>query len=328
MPELGDLMGDIPEGLTDDNADVNTAVDDDDEELEDDAAAVASDDDGAGEDDDDEEADDEGAGKAKKGKAADEDDDDDFVVDLDEDDDKPAGDKPADKPAGMPNLTDENQYILDNLPKIRTNILIRGSDGKDTSKEVEVYGWGQLLSIPGYNGFATPVDQGAFTANAQNNENTAQRLKGEFQTKKATADTEAYTMRENRAIARDLQGLRSQGIFPKFRGVPGSEDFNKSEGAKTFDEVVAFMNEQNDEAGQAAQKGGAFYHISFKQAYRMLHPEAFNTKKAAAQRESDRKVARRVKSGGGTKPERNVKSQRVSNINDLAGEFAAFTGGK
>lgn len=309
MPEIHELMDDLPEDLQVDGKPGTTVADDagDDDTTEDEN----TEEDKTGEEDveDDDTA----------GAGADDDNKEDEDLDVDLEEDEPP--KPA---VEQPKITDEGQYILTNLPKITTQVIVPGADGKDEVKQVEVYGWGDLPRT--MKGFASMYEQGVFTASAQNNELKARELQTEFRTNKIKADTEAYTIRENRAIAKDLRQLRQDGLFPKFKGLPGTSAFNASEGAKEFDKVVAFMNEQNDEAGKAAQSGDAFYHISFRQAYRMLHPEQFDKTKTAKQRQSAKELARRVKTGGGTKPERNIQPTRVSNITDLADEFASFVG--
>lgn len=316
MPELDSLINEMPEGLKTDG-----------EPIEDDNPTGG----GAGDDDDPEEEEIEEESEEEEPAAGGEEDepeeDEEFDVDLDEDEEPTK--LTVETPAGAPKAaaTDEGQYILENLPKIKTNVLIAGADGKDQIRAVEVYGWGQLRSTPGFKGFATPIDQTDFVIAANNNEQKATQLQNEFRTNKMKADGEAYTIKENRAVANDLKQLRQEGLFPKFKGMPGTPAFNNSDGAKEFDKVIAFMNEQNDEAGRAANAGGAFYHISFRQAYRMLHPEQFDKTALDKKRKTEKAVARRVKTGGGgSKPERNVQPSRVSNIMDLADEFASFAG--
>lgn len=327
MPEMQSLMGEIPEGLQDGGAATATDDDDnngagagaDDEELENQDGAGN----GASEDDDDA-----GAGDGEGDSPTDEEDEDgDYITDadLEDEEEKP---KPAAPAANgqtpQPPITDEGQYILSKLQKIETRVIVPGADGKDEVKTVQVYGWGDLPRD--MKGFATTYEQGVFTASAQNQELEARRLQGEFRETKMRQDAEQYTLKENRAIARDLQALRNEGLFPKFKGVPGSKEFNESEGAKEFDKVIAFMNEQNDEAGQAAQKGDAFFHISFRQAFYMLHGTSVRDKAKQTQ-QGRQQVARRLKSGdGASKGQRNVGSKRVSNITDLADEFAEFAG--
>lgn len=316
MPELNELMGELPEGLGG-TATVDDDQDDDEEETVVDDNQQVDDDSG---DDSEEDADDD----EEDGKEVDDEDDDDFVVDID---DEPVN--KVEQPKDLPKLDNEGTYILERLPKISTNVIVL-ENGKEVQKTVQVYGINDLMQTPGIKGFVSDLEQARFTTEVNNNEIKARELQGEFRRQKAEQDVQAYNTRENRAVARDLRDLRQEGIFPKFKGVPGSREFEGSDGAKMFDEVIAYMNEQNDQYGQAAAKGEAFYHMSFRQAYRELHPEVFNTKNKEAQRKQDKQIARRVKSGGGTRSAsgKNLQTTRVSNINDLASEFAAFTGSR
>lgn len=312
MPELKDVINDLPPELqTDGDDDQGTAdavdntanedqnVDNQDQNTDDDGDATADDNTDDSTDDDSN--------------------DEDYDVDLgDEDKDKTATD-PA---AGVtpPPATDENTYIIQNLTKIQTRVVMPD----DSVKTVDVYGWGDLPRD--MKGFATPYEQGIFTQAAAAQELRARDLQGEFRNKKVQADTEVYVQRENRAIAEDLTELRQEGWFPKFKGMPGSKEFNESAGAKEFDRVVAYMNEQNDKYGTAATSGKAYRHIGFREAFIMLNgpnPKAADKAEDKARRE----VAGKLKSSRGTGTDSKVVSnKRVTNITELADEFAQFAG--
>lgn len=326
MPELSSLMGDLPEDLQP-TAATGAAVDDDapagsedseEEEVTTPPAGEEEEDQPGGDSEDEEEA--------PTGTPP-EDEDDDYVTDLEDEEEKPTTPSAsvAETPPAKPPMTDENTFILNGLPKITVNVVVPSADGKSQeTKEFQVYGWGDLPR--NMLGFASPYEQGVFTASAQNNELKARELQTQYRQEKVRADTEVYTLKENKAIARDLRSLREDGVFPKFKGVPGSKEFNDSEGAKEFDRVIAYMNEQNDIAGQAAQNGEAFFHISFKQAFQMLHGTK-GQEKAKQEQQARRAAAGKLKPGNGAKPnERNVQTKRVSNITDLAGEFEQFVG--
>lgn len=314
MPELNDVINDLPPELQTDGDDDQGAAgaggdgagddggqDDAGQGGDDDGAAGgAGDDDGAGSSDDDA-------------------DDDDYVADAGGDDDKPAANAPNVTPPTPP-VTDENTYILQNLTKIQTRVVMPD----DSIKTVEVYGWGDLPRD--MKGFATPYEQGIFTQASAAQELRARELQGEFRTQKMQADTEAYVQRENRAIAEDLTELRQEGIFPKFKGTPGSKEFNESEGAKEFDRVVAFMNEQNDRYGKAANSGKAYRHIGFREAFIMLNgpnPKAADKAEDKARRTAAGKLRSSRGTGADTKT---VSNKRVTNITDLQDEFTQFAG--
>jgi hypothetical protein len=233
---------------------------------------------------------------------------------------------PADTTSQPTQMDNESQYILTNLPKITVQLVMPTADGKDEVKQYDVYGWGDLPR--NMKGFATPYEQGVFTASAQNNELRARELQGEFRQNKVKQDTEVYVQRENKAIADDLTELRQEGVFPKFKGIPGSKEFNESLGAKEFDKVVAYMNEQNDRYGKDANSGKSFRHIGFREAFVMLNGPNL---KAAEKKDMEgrRKVAGKLKTGSGTDANtKTVSTKRVSHITDLADEFAQFAGNK
>lgn len=311
MTELADIINDVPAELLagEEAAGDDTSLEDEEQQNDDGDQADDQTDANAGEggDDTDDETEDEG--------------DDDYFTGLDETDDKPPA--PPEPPA--PGLTDEGQYILSKLPKIAVNIVMPTADGKgEEIRQYQVYGWGDLPRD--MKGFVTPYEQGLFSNNAQNNELKARDLQRDFQTERARGDADAYVKRENKMIADDLTELRQEGTFPKFKGVPGSKEFNDSPGGKEFDRVVAFMDEQNIRYGKAAQQGRAFRHIGFREAFIMLNGP--NIKKAQQQDMSSRRqAAAKLKGGRGTSSgDKVVATKRVDNITDLADEFASFAG--
>lgn len=340
MPELDELMGEIPDTLLgEDEGGANQipgrsgagAVDDDpDEELGAPAGTDLADPDGdEPAADDDEEEGDEPAADEDEPAAGDEDDptdeEDDFIISADEEDEPtpPAADKPA---AGTPAVTDENTFILQNLNKIAVRIMVPGEKPEDDPivKTVEVYGYGDLPQ--NYLGFATPYEQGVFSQSVVAQETKASQLQQQFRNQKMQSDMNDYTRKENSAIAEDLTDLRKEGLFPKFKGTPGTKEFNNSDGAKEFDKVIAFMNDRNRQYQKAANEGKSFRHIGFREAYDMLNGP--NPKAAEKREQAGRKAAAgKLRSGGGTRStEKNISTQPVQNITDLEGEFASFIG--
>jgi hypothetical protein len=308
VSELNDIINDLPEGLmadesTEDNEEVDTSAEGD-ESV-----------------DDSDTSDDSEENNEEQEDESEEDAEDDYFTSDDEEENKPTP-----TVAAQPEVTDEGQYILTNLSKISVNLVVPTADGKgEEVKQFQVYGWGDLPR--NYKNFVSPYEQGLFTSSAQNNETRARELQNEFRQNKVKADTEVYIQRENKMIAEDLTELRQEGIFPKFKGIPGSKEFNNSDGAKEFDKVVAYMNEQNDRYGKAANSGKAFRHIGFREAFIMLNGPNI---KANEKRDMDarRRVAGKTKSSRGTGSDTKVVStKRVNNITELADEFAQFSGG-
>lgn len=315
MPPLTDIINDLPPELAapaEGDDDTNLPAGDDPTPPDDNTPA-------AGDDDDDQ------GGDAGAARAEDDDDNDDYITDLD--DDEPITPAAATPPAAVPpQATTEDQYILSNLQKISVRVVMPGEkDGEQVIKQVDVYGAGDLPKD--MLGFATAYEQTLFNQSLNAQETKARELQSEFRNNKIRSDTESFVQRENKMIADDLTDLRREGTFPKFKGVPGTKEFNDSDGAKEFDKVIAYMNQQNDAYAKAANTGKAYRHIGFREAYTMLNGP--NPKAAQqADMKGRRAAAARTKGGNGTPAgERQVNTQPVNNINDLAGEFAQFAGG-
>lgn len=330
MPELDELMNDIPpsilgdgEGIVENDDPTPPAADEPDEGDEPGEEEEPIDDnepdEGAEED--------EGSEEDEPDEGGDEptDEEDDYITSIDDEEEPPAPaapDKPAD---GKPAAT-ENSYILENLTKIAVRVLVPGAKEGDPAieKTVEVYGYGDLPRD--YLGFASQYEAGVFNQAVISQENRARELQNEFRNSKMQSDMADYTRKENKAIADDLTDLRREGLFPKFKGTPGSKEFNDSEGAKEFDKVVAFMNDRNRQYQRVANNGGAYRHIGFREAYDMLHgPNEKTAQKSESA--SRRAAAKRLTTSRGTKAgQRNVSSKPVTDLKDLEEEFASFSG--
>lgn len=322
MPELQDLIADVPEEILtggaadDDAADTNAAGTD----ADDTADADADDNSDADADADTADADN-----------ADEDadaDDDDYITSADEEDDEEEDSKPpaaTKTPPAAPPATDENTFILNGLQKIAVRIVVPGKEeGQTEVKEIQVYGYGDLPRD--YLGFATKYEEGVFTQAVNAQEVRARELQTQYRQQKIQSDMNDYTRRENQAIADDLTELRQEGIFPKFKGKPGTKEFNDSEGAKMFDKVVAYQNKMNRQYQEAANSGKSFRHIGFREAFIMLNGP--NPKAAdKADTKTRRAAAARLKGGRGTDAgQRTLKTEPVQNFGDLVDEFNEFAG--
>lgn len=323
---LGEIANDLPADILNsdggDAADGDDGTDDDNTDDDDAAADDDKGDDDAGDDDSDDDADD----------ADDDDDNDDYFTKGDEDDEadkpKPVVADTAPPPAAVAQ-SDEAKFILENLQKISVNIVVDGPDGKDLVQTVSVYGYGDLPA--NFKGYANPREGELFRGAVTAQELKAQQLQTQFKQTKQQNDlqkaSQEYTAKENKAIAEDLTDLRKEGIFPKFKGNPGTKEFNESEGAKEFDKTVAFMNKKNDEYVQRANTGKNYRHIGFREAFEMLHGQ---NPKAAEQAEdrARKKIAGKVVSKRGSKAQTiKAGAARVNNMTDLADEFAQVVSG-
>src|SRR5882724_8155451 len=311
MPELQDVINDLPPEL---------AIDSDD----DGAAATGNEDkNGAGDDDGTDAAgtdgDDKGTGDGADA-GADGDTDDDYITDHGED--EPVAPSAGTPPAPtLPVVNDEGTFILQNLAKIQVRIVA----ADDSVKTIEVYGWGDLPRD--YKGFPTKYEEGIFQQAANAQELKARDLQTQYRNNKMQADTEQYVQRENKAIAEDLTELRQEGLFPKFKGTPGTKEFNDSAGAKEFDKVIAYMNEQNDRYGKAANSGKAYRHIGFHEAFIMLNGPNLKAADKAEDKARHETAGKLTSSRGTAADSKQVSTKRVTNITELGSEFAEFVGG-
>lgn len=319
--QLSDIINDVPTDIlnSEGDGDEDEAAeegDESEEKTEDEVTESDKDEKTESEDDEGEESDE------------DDDDDDDYFTSTDEaEDDKTAKTVASVDIPAAPSVTqtDESKFILDNLSKISVNVIVEGSDGKDVIQAVSVYGYGDLPT--NFKGYANPREGELFRGAVTAQELKAQQLQTQYQQTKQQNDikkaSEEYTVKENKAIAEDLTELRREGIFPHFKGNPGTKEFNDSEGAKEFDKTVAFMNKKNDEYVQRANTGKNYRHIGFREAYEMLHGQ---NPKAAEQAEdrARKKIAGKVVSKRGARAQTiKTGAARVNNLTDLADEFQA-----
>lgn len=314
MPDpsnLSDLINDAPEELLSDEPELeeedDTSVDNPVDEPLEDEEPVEDEEESVGDEEDEEEPEEE--------KEDEPEDDDDYVtkVDLDE--------KPETPVTTTPSQEAEAEFVLAKLQKISVRII----NGKDETETVEVYGYGDLPKD--YKGIATAYEAGVFQTAVTEQLGKVKDLQGQFRNDQQQKMVDAEAEKENRSIARDLQDLRADSVFPKFKGEPGTREFDTSAGAKEFDRVVAFMNERNAEYVRLANRGEAYRHIGFKEAFELLNPGL--KEKSNKEEQARRIVARKNKSGTGTPATKITRSPRqVSNLTDLEEEFKTFTGGQ
>lgn len=301
MPELQDIINDIPDAIA--NPDENEVEDSENEEAEevDESTDEDTDEDEAESSDDDESEDD--------------DDNDDYFTTAEDDESKVVTPVAPVVEGGE----DEAKFVLDRIQKISVRIVNKD----DKLETLQVYGYGDLPQD--YKGIATPYEAGVFQSAVTQQINKIEGLRTQYQTAQTQKNTEQYMERENKAIAEDLTELRGDGVFPKFKGVPGSKEFNDSVGAKEFDRVVAFMNERNDQYSKRAQSGGAYRHIGFREAFELLNGSAIKAEKSenSARKKAAGKI---VTKRGATATSARQSPRRVTSLTDLADEFVMGNG--
>lgn len=173
----------------------------------------------------------------------------------------------------------EIQYIADNLPDITARIV---QDGKVS--EISVKSWTQL---PQDVEFASKRDELAFVNAVNAQEIRAQQLRQEYRTNQSTQQAQDFETRENAMIRDDITKLQNESLIPKFKVAPNESGFESDEGYKSAQEVLEFMNKKNEEYLATVNKGGAYRHIGFEEAYYMMPKTQKDQAKQEAQKTED-----------------------------------------
>lgn len=321
MDDISDLINDLPAAL-DDGSDSGAGHSDiavADADVDDQSIEATDDEEDTDTSDTSEEETDE-SDEDTSAEATDDNDQDDYIVD-DEDDDQPAA--TATSTIDTTKLT-QDEFVLAGLTKLTARVI--GPDDKVYT--VQAYGNGDLPRD--MKGFASKYEEKLWDAAVIEQNAKARDLIKDYQTAKTTAQAEAdgkkWVRMENMAIREDLNDLIREGMFPKFKGEPKTREFDESPGGKEFTRVINYMQKQNEKFRQDANKGRAYRHIGFREAFVMLNGE--NPKAAEKAEDKARKVvAKKLKTGTGvTSTKSNVNTTPVSNLTDLASEFEAFAG--
>lgn len=198
--------------------------------------------------------------------------------DVQETDETPEEKEPEVKPTPQ-NLDPETQYIVDNLPDISTTILV---DGKP--QEVSVKSWTQL---PPDVEFASKRDELAFMNALTAQEAKARELQSEYRNNQQQQQVTEFEQREAQGIRDDISRLQTNGDLPKFKVKPDDEGFNDDPATKEVQKVLDFMNKKNQEYLENYNKGGAYKHIGFEEAYYMLPDTRQQAARQVAQKQED-----------------------------------------
>lgn len=220
--------------------------------------------------------------------------------DLEQEDDKPTN-EPA-PPAK--NLDPETQFIADNLPDITTRIV---QDGK--VQEVSIKSWTQL---PPDVEFASKRDELAFINAINAQENRARELQQEFRTTKNTEQAQEFEQRENAMIRDDITELQNQNLIPKFKATPGQSGFEDDSGYKAAQEVLDFMNKKNEDYLKNFNKGSAYRHIGFAEAYYMMPKTQQKQVEQQAQKQEDQNRHQKANNVAGSESNSNPNIRKAT----------------
>jgi hypothetical protein len=186
--------------------------------------------------------------------------------------------------AGIQLTPAEQKYIADNIEQIGEPVTFTGKVG-DKEVSYKVYDVNQLPrdfqpdSIVGFN-------QGVDRLRAMNQK--AENLLQTYRQEQNQNNAKQYEANENRMIQEDLADLQKAGEFPKFKVKPGTPGFEDDPAAKQMGEVLDLMNERNAKYLEDFQKGRAYRHIGFTEAFELYQAKQGNKKVNDAQDAEDK----------------------------------------
>lgn len=187
---------------------------------------------------------------------------------ADEEDNDEDDGKPGEETKGQPgNLSSDLQYVVDNLPVLS----VRGKTSPDGAvKTFQVKAAGQL---PEEFEFASKREELLFTQALAGQELKAQQLQSQFYSNQQTKSAQEFSEKENKDIRRDIGVLQREGKLERFKLQPDDPKFNDDPGVVKAQGVIDYMNKVNAEYLELANKGGVLYHLSFRDAYRLMEQE-------------------------------------------------------
>ena len=208
--------------------------------------------------------------------------------------------------------TPEEKFIYNSLDYI----TVKGKDGEELSVKLPT-------QLPDDFEFASKRAEAQFYSAM-----SAQSAKAEKLMNKITSDREQTTKQEQEkaeldAIIADVDRLQDDGIVPKIKAKPGTEEFNTDPSVQLVNKILDFRDEYNRK-----HKGENISSYTAGLIYKAKNPKEFETeddKRRASQDKSRQKTASRVatKSTTGERREYNRKAfSRNASIADIADYYA------
>lgn len=206
----------------------------------------------------------------------------------------------------------EEKFIYNSLDYI----TVKGKDGEELSVKLPT-------QLPDDFEFASKRAEAQFYSAM-----SAQSSKAEKLMNKITSDREQTTKAEQEkaeldAIIADVDRLQDDGIVPKIKAEPGTEEFNTDPSVQLVNKILDFRDEYNRK-----HKGENISSYTAGLIYKAKNPKEFETeddKRRASQDKSRQKAASRVanKTTSANRPEYNHKTfgKNVS-LTDIADYYA------
>ena len=208
--------------------------------------------------------------------------------------------------------TPEEKFIYNSLDYI----TVKGKDGEELSVKLPT-------QLPDDFEFASKKAEAQFYSAM-----SAQSSKAEKLMNKITSDREQTTKAEQEkaeldAIIADVDRLQDDGIIPKIKAKPGTEEFNTDPSVQLVNKILDFRDEYNRK-----HKGENISSYTAGLIYKAKHPKEFETEddtRREKQDESRTKTARRVatKTTSSQRPEYNRKAfSNNASLTDIADYYA------
>lgn len=208
--------------------------------------------------------------------------------------------------------TPEEKFIYNSLDYI----AVKGKDGEELSVKLPT-------QLPDDFEFASKRAEAQFYSAM-----SAQSAKAEKLMNKITSDREQTTKAEQEkaeldAIIADVDRLQDDGIVPKIKAKPGTEEFNTDPSVQLVNKILDFRDEYNRK-----HKGENISSYTAGLIYKAKNPKEFETeddKRRASQDKSRQKAASRVanKTTSASRPEYNTKAfSRNASLTDIADYYA------
>lgn len=206
----------------------------------------------------------------------------------------------------------EEKFIYSSLDYI----TVKGKDGEELSIKLPA-------QLPDDFEFANKKAEAQFYSAM-----SAQSSKAEKLMNKITSDREQTTEAEKEkaeldAIIADVDRLQDDGIVPKIKAKPGTEEFNTDPSVQLVNKILDFRDEYNRK-----HKGENISSYTAGLIYKAKNPKEFETeddKRRSSQDKSREKTASRVanKTTSANRPEYNTKAfSKNASLTDIADYYA------
>ena len=208
--------------------------------------------------------------------------------------------------------TPEEKFIYNSLDYI----TVKGKDGEELSVKLPT-------QLPDDFEFASKRAEAQFYSAM-----SAQSSKAEKLMNKITSDREQTTKAEKEkaeldAIIADVDRLQDDGIVPKIKAKPGTDEFNTDPSVQLVNKILDFRDEYNRK-----HKGENISSYTAGLIYKAKNPKEFETeddKRRSSQDKSREKTASRVanKTTSANRPEYNTKAfGKNASLTDIADYYA------